>query len=1685
MNILGVVFLFWVLLSGSASAQLLDNFTDGDFTNNPVWTGDIAKFEIDGDNKLHLNAPAVSDEAYLSTPSQAIEDAVWEFYVEIGENPSGSNYTNIYLISDNSDLSGSLNGYFVKVGGSADEVSLYRQDGSSSTEIIDGLDDRVDMKPVLLRVKVTRDASGNWELFTDNTGGTTYTTEGNVFDDTYVQSSYFGVYCAYTSTRSDKFYFDDFVVTGNPFSDNVPPEILSLEVVAADSLQVQFSEALETGSAENTANYQVESIPPNTAELLDSNRVLLTFSEPFANGATHSLSITNVADTSGNNILPVDLEFTYFEPVPAAFRDIVINEIFPDPNPQVDSLPADSDAEFLELYNNSNHPFELENWQIHGETLPAYLLLPGTYLILCKDTYYTSYAAYGNVIVMSNWPTLSNSGGTILLQAPGNTIIDSLTYTSSQITGGYSLEQVNPNPPCFTSANFSVSTHPNGATPGSQNAAFDNTPDTTPPNLLSFSVDSANRVSLYFDEMLEESSRNDAENYEISGGLEVAGIASEEQQVTLITSSNWVQGQTYSVTVGNVTDCSGNVVANNSISFLYDVQPPAITQIMVLDTSTIQITWDENITKSSAEKEGNYTVDNENPSSAKMLDDDSLRVRLVFEHAFIEGISQTLFATQIADTLGNTIPDTVPASFTFTYSDQIDSVIVVDGNLLEVYFAEAVNAESAENSENYAVDRNVGQPGVAILAEDKRSVTLIFGKTFSANKEHELTVRNFTISTPVQCFFYDTKAPKITTIAVQTSNTLLVSFDEPIQRNSAEEVENYEVEGMGKPIEVERQPDGLSVLLRFSTDFTEEVESKLLVHGVADLAGNLITRTQSETFAYDPLPPAVQQLIMVSSQQINLIFSEPLDTETAGDANNYQMNQNAGYPDSVIVDKASPAKVGLWFNNKLDDTVNYTLTIRGIKDLHGNLMVNPVSVEFSNQFPSLAGVFPLSETEVRLQFSKPLNKTVAEKPENYLIDDYLAPTKASINPDNSAEVILVFYRSFVKKKEYEISIINIEDKQGNKADTLKALFSYDPKIESIQKSGKSVLHVECAVPLTMASATNILNFSLDQGVGNPKAAVLNENSLTQLTLYFEKEFAPNAAYFLTISNLKDTLEQIIPASVNFFGTGAKPGFNELMITEIMADPTPPVGLPEADYLEIYNPTAKVLSLEGIQLSDAASTTTLPDILLQPNEYAILCGTADADKFEVFGKAIGVSSFPSLNNAEDEISLQDENGQLIFNVNYTDDWYKDSQKAEGGWSLEMVDNSRPCGGIENWTASESTVGGSPGSDNSVKTDNPDLMGPVLQNAFPVNDTIIRLAFNEKLKPSGITFGKFEVNPAIPLDSMEAQNHFREITLHLKESLQPKTAYTIQVENVADCSGNLIDKANNTFTFYLPETSDSLDILLNEVLFAPRSGGEKFVELYNHSDKHINLKNWQLANVVGDSVSNFKLITAVDYILAPGEFLVLTEDATILKADYPQTKSGRVLEITALPSYPVTEGTVVLVNERQEAVQIFDYADDFHFSLLKEDKGVSLERISWEERVNYPENWHSAASSAGYATPGFMNSQYRHYGNISAQFEISPKVFLPDNSGQADFTSIRYQFEEPGHVASIRIFDARGRAVKDLVQNATLSTTGSLQWDGTDEHHQKVKMGYYLIFIEVFHSNGTKQVFKEKVVVAERF
>ena len=569
--------LFIWLVPNAVFAQLSDDFSDGDFTTNPAWVGETTKFEVDVNQKLHLNAPAESDTAYLSTPSQSIDDASWEFLVELDFNPSASNVARVYLASNNDNLRASLNGYYVRIGGETqDRISLYRQDGLSSDQLITSADGLVSTDPVNARIRVTRTASSDWELLADTAGGTTFASIGTVNDATYFQSFHVGVHCKYTSTRSDKFYFDDFTINGNPFVDADAPQVLSVTVTSINEVDVLFNEPVDQATAETLTNYTADGglNLPSGASLDGGNPSLvhLTFSSAFLNGITYNLTVSNVEDLSANALVTTIEPFTYVESSVAGFRDVVINEFMCDPTPFV-GLP---EAEFVELFNSSSNYIDLTGWKIGDAsstgTIGSHIIGPSEYALLISASDTIPFAFFDNVVVVSSFPSLNNSGDDIVLLDTGENTIDQLSYDLSwyqdpnKEDGGYSIEQINPFASCTNPNNWRGSDHVLGGTPSAENSVFDSSPDVTGPTLSGVTIISSTELELGLNEALDAGtvSGTSISINPLTGVNSAVALAPTNQNISVILSAPIDTGVVYTVTITGINDCEGNLQSGDS-----------------------------------------------------------------------------------------------------------------------------------------------------------------------------------------------------------------------------------------------------------------------------------------------------------------------------------------------------------------------------------------------------------------------------------------------------------------------------------------------------------------------------------------------------------------------------------------------------------------------------------------------------------------------------------------------------------------------------------------------------------------------------------------------------------------------------------------------------------------------------------------------------------------------------------------------------------------------------------------------------------------------------------------------------------------------------------------------------------------------------------------------------------------
>lgn len=542
-------------------------------------------------------------------------------------------------------------------------------------------------------------------------------------------------------------------------------------------------------------------------------------------------------------------------------------------------------------------------------------------------------------------------------------------------------------------------------------------------------------------------------------------------------------------------------------------------------------------------------------------------------------------------------------------------------------------------------------------------------------------------------------------------------------------------------------------------------------------------------------------------------------------------------------------------------------------------------------------------------------------------------------------------------------------------------------------------------------------------------------------------------------------------------------YKDIILTEIFADPSPTVGLPEVEFVELYNRSTKIINLSGWKFTDGSSTATLPSQLVEPNEYVILTTTSSATQFNSYGTVLGVPNFPTLNNAGDNLILKRGDDVLIDQVNYTDAWYRDDDKKQGGYTLELIDPMNPCGEGDNWVASEAIIGGTPGIQNSVFANKPDLTGPRLLSAIPTSATEFVLRFNEKLEHVVPSISNFILAPAIIVSEISfVDTSLKSLRVMLDSELQSGVTYGITTQGIRDCNENLIQSEFSSIEFGLPEQANALDILINEILFNPRPTGVDFVEVYNNSNKFINLKNWQVANYENGVLLNSKLITVEDFLVSPGAYVVFTEDGNVLKGEYLASIEENIFEVQDLPSFNDDAGTVAIVDDQNNIIDFFSYQDDYHAIFLKDDEGVSLERISFTAPTLDISNWKSASSTVGYATPGYVNSNVRGE-QTSGKITITPEVFEPV-TGQPSFTQIHYNFDQGGFVANVKILDFQGREIKQLANNASLGTQGFFRWDGDTEDGTKARTGYYIVWVEVYTASGQLSTFRERVVVASR-
>jgi len=278
-----------------------------------------------------------------------------------------------------------------------------------------------------------------------------------------------------------------------------------------------------------------------------------------------------------------------------------------------------------------------------------------------------------------------------------------------------------------------------------------------------------------------------------------------------------------------------------------------------------------------------------------------------------------------------------------------------------------------------------------------------------------------------------------------------------------------------------------------------------------------------------------------------------------------------------------------------------------------------------------------------------------------------------------------------------------------------------------------------------------------------------------------------------------------------------------------------------------------------------------------------------------------------------------------------------------------------------------------------------------------------------------------------------------------------------------------------------------VIINEIMNDPvlvsDSNGEWF-ELHNVGDDTLDLNGWSISD---SSRDYHEFFLEGGLLIPPGSYFVFGREAD------PSINGGYA------PDYVYNGFTL---SNSEDEIMLFD--DD---SLLVDSviyggegwpsgSGHSLEFIEGSADNTDGANWAMATDAYGdgdYGTPGQKNSASAvgvGEGGTGMEVGDDPVLFLnnypnPFNGsttitfeGVKEQGSVNYQHLNGGPAVALKVYDLRGRLVRDLWEG-DLDGRVTLTWDGRDNRGARISPGLYLLQL-----TGKEAACQRKVVFQGR-
>jgi len=1163
--------------------------------------------------------------------------------------------------------------------------------------------------------------------------------------------------------------------------------------------------------------------------------------------------------------------------------------------------------------------------------------------------------------------------------------------------------------------------------------------DNTEPSVTSVTATSLNTIDVLFNEAVSVLSAQNPAHYSIVniGNALTASIDGSNPALVHLTTPAFNANTTYTIGVQLITDLSGNTMQlPNLIEFSYfeaiaaEYRDVVFNEILADPSPSAGLPEAEFVELYNRDSENAFNFQGwkfVNSSTEKTLPDFTIAPG---EHVIICDMNNVALFEGFSDVVGIT-------SFT-ALTNTGDSLTLKDSNNLIIdiiVYSDDWFETDAKRDGGWSLELVNPELPCANAANWRESIAANGGTPGSVNSQFNTTP--------------DTTAPSVVSIEVIDTQTILVTFSEPMDTS-----------GWGAPgwdvLPFNSAYNGIwsaqlnAVTLTMVFPISPSVYYQLQMNGISDCSGNQIT-TVSIDFALG-VSPQPGDLI------INEIMADPDPSIGSPTAEFIEIRNNS----ANLLDLSNLHVNGGFFTTQVTLAPDSFLVIA---DTENSTAFDPsIPAAFMESFPGL--------TNSGLLLSLYNEETLLDQLQ-YSIAWYLDELKQDggwslerINPIAACS----------GRYNWRASNAAIGSTPGVENSVYSIASNGAPGIVEYGVLNDTTIYITFTESMDTLSA-----LSLSGDLGNGVVTIDPTWNIDRdvLTLQTSTPLVEELIYTLSLLGLTDCDGNACAASTLNFIRGFLPVEGDIIINEIMADGSDgdQTASPSVDFIEIFNRTNRLIDLTRLKVNNGFFAS---QILLQPDSFLIITDNdSDPAQFFAYPNVAYMDGFPLLTEDGTTIHLILENDTLET-IRYSKAYYNDAEKEAGGWSMERVNPDDPCNSYDNWRACVRPQGSTAGKRNSVLDRSTDGVAPQMLFVLSEPENAITLVFNEPLQQPGLNVMQWTVNGNVVDATTAYLSGLEQNELVLTYgTMNANTIYSFHLLGIPDCWSNTAMNIQGSFA--LPQTPNAGDLIINEILYDPYEGGSDFIEIYNHSSRAVSLDSCAIADATGGEMNTADLITERNLLLMPGDFLVLARDGRELPSYYSNTNKNAVWKVDGMSDFS-SDDVVYLILPNGEITDEVAYNSDFHFPLLNTTDGVSLERVDYNRPSNDATNWHSAAESAGFATPGIVNSQAVLNADITTDITVDPEIFSPDNDGYNDVVTFSILLEKAGFVGNLHVYNSEGRPVRYLMQNMLLANEARISWDGISDDGTKAPIGIYVILFEAFNTDGELIAGKTSCVLA---